>query len=124
MSKVKKYLELNSAYRNRNLFPNPGKFQVNISQSGTKSQQDALDPISYAYPILQFNFGSTFNGLITCNYTVPSSQIGNPYPVTIANVCTNSRIIVSMSGNTHSRAQNYYTGCFYKISLYTIFIII
>ena len=111
MSKVKKYLELNSAYRNRNLFPNPGKFQVNISQSGTKSQQDALDPISYAYPISQFNFGSTFNGFITCKYTVPSSQIGNTYPVTIANACTNSRIIVSMVGNTHSRDQNYYTGC-------------
>ena len=111
MSKVKKYLELNSAYRNRNLFPNPGKFQVNISQSGTKSQQDALDPISYAYPIYQFNFGSTFDGFITCKYKVPSSQIGNTYPVTIANDGSGTLFVVSISVNTYSRDDNYYTGC-------------
>ena len=55
MSRVKKYLELNSAYRNRNEFPNPSDFQVQISQRGDRSQELALDPISTSYPLLIFS---------------------------------------------------------------------
>ena len=51
----KKYLELDSNYRNRNI-PNssPASFDIPISQSGTNSQYNALDPVTDAYPIMSF----------------------------------------------------------------------
>ena len=46
-----KYLEINSTYRNRNQYPNPADFAVNISQTGTKDNLNANDPVSSAAPI-------------------------------------------------------------------------
>jgi hypothetical protein len=51
---TKKFLELDSNYRNRNINPNPGQFDVSISQSGLRSQSSALDPVTYAYPEIVF----------------------------------------------------------------------
>lgn len=50
-----RYLEITSEYRNRNLYPLPGQFDVDISQTGTKGKIDALDPISNSTPLLIFN---------------------------------------------------------------------
>lgn len=50
----KKYLELDSNYRNRTLYPNQASFDVPISQSGTNTQSAAVDPITDAYPIQTF----------------------------------------------------------------------
>ena len=52
---TKKFLELDSNFRNRNTFPNPGQFEVNISQYGMRGQNNALDPITYAYPQITFS---------------------------------------------------------------------
>lgn len=49
------YLEFDSTYRNRNLYPLPGTFVIEISQSGQKSKESALDPVSNASPILYWN---------------------------------------------------------------------
>jgi hypothetical protein len=46
-----RYLEINSTYRNRNQYPDPADFVVNISQSGTKDNLHANDPVSSAAPI-------------------------------------------------------------------------
>lgn len=50
-----KYLELDSAYRNRNLYPEAAQFTVPVSQFGLKSQSQALDPITDAYPTIIFS---------------------------------------------------------------------
>lgn len=52
---VQKFLELDSTYRNRNADPNPADFTVNISQYGIKGQQNAVDPVSNAYPQIVFS---------------------------------------------------------------------
>jgi hypothetical protein len=46
----KRYLEIDSTYRNRNQYPNPFDFTVLIEQSGTKGPIHAYDPISKASP--------------------------------------------------------------------------
>lgn len=51
---VVKFLELDSNYRNRNLYPNPADFQVNISQTGLRNSTNALDPVSLSYPVVAF----------------------------------------------------------------------
>lgn len=109
MSKMKKYLELNSMYRNRNNYPNPASFCVNISQRGTRNQLTALDPISYAYPIIFFNgfgIGTSLNDdYVVCEYNVPSTTSG------IVNLSTNTKFVVTATTMTLNRRDNYYTGC-------------
>ena len=47
---IQKFLELDSNYRNRNTYPNPAHFGVELSSSGTRGNERALDPVTYAYP--------------------------------------------------------------------------
>ena len=51
----RRYLELDSTYRNRTEFSNPAKFDVLISQRGPKDKYHAVDPVSNMAPILTFN---------------------------------------------------------------------
>jgi hypothetical protein len=46
----RRYLEIDSTYRNRVQDPKPGEFTVFISQSGTRGITNAYDPISLATP--------------------------------------------------------------------------
>uniref|UniRef100_A0A6C0KQ64 Uncharacterized protein n=1 Tax=viral metagenome TaxID=1070528 RepID=A0A6C0KQ64_9ZZZZ len=52
---VQKFLELDSTYRNRNADPNPASFTVNMSQYGLRNGQNAIDPVSNAYPQIIFS---------------------------------------------------------------------
>lgn len=45
------FIELDSTWRNRSKYPNPGQFEVNISSSGRKNPSDAYDPVSDMAPI-------------------------------------------------------------------------
>lgn len=54
-----RYLEFDSTYRNRIQYPEPADFTVEISQSGTKGQMDAINPISFGSPILWWNSSFT-----------------------------------------------------------------
>ena len=55
MEDKREYIEIDSTYRDRRLFPNPSDFTVNVSSTGTVSDaNDALNPLSKAYPIYNF----------------------------------------------------------------------
>ena len=43
-----RYIEIDSTYRNRNQWPNPGEFEVLIAQSGRKDKLNSQDPVSLA----------------------------------------------------------------------------
>lgn len=63
-----RYLEIDSTYRDRSKFPNPGEFEIQISQSGRKGRYDALDPVSLATPTKvwksnNFNSRGVSNGI-------------------------------------------------------------
>jgi hypothetical protein len=47
-----RYFEIVSTYRNRIQFPNPSNFDVLISQTGTRDQMNAYDPVSDAAPLI------------------------------------------------------------------------
>lgn len=51
----RRYLEIDSTYRNRTLYPDPASFTVLISQSGTKTKLSAYDPISKSTPLNIFS---------------------------------------------------------------------
>ena len=54
------YLDIYSANRNRNSWPNPAEFEVLVSISGRKSAIDAYDPVTLASPPLAWT-SSLFN---------------------------------------------------------------
>ena len=93
---IQKYLELDSNYRNRNLYPNPASFVVELSQSGTKGQLAAVDPITYAYPQNIFSPNdipcSTGNGL-QFKYNLAAGNTGS-------NTGSENAPIIAASSNT------------------------
>lgn len=46
-----KYLELDSTYRDRTKWPEPAQFEVQISQSGVKNKDNAIDPVCLSAPV-------------------------------------------------------------------------
>lgn len=50
-----RYLEFDSTYRDRNLYPSPANFIIQMSQSGQGDKLTAIDPVSDASPILYWN---------------------------------------------------------------------
>ena len=70
-----KYLDIDSTYRNRNQFPNPGQFNVINSQNGNNmTLSTSLDPISTAAPIITY-IPSTLN--LSGNIQIVSSSTDN-----------------------------------------------
>jgi len=49
---VKRYLEIDSSFRDRNRFPNPSDFEIPISQTGTRDRFNAIDAVSTSTPIM------------------------------------------------------------------------
>jgi hypothetical protein len=52
-----RYIELSSNYRNRNQWPEPGEFEIPISQSGRKGASTALDPVCLSTPFSSWKIG-------------------------------------------------------------------
>jgi hypothetical protein len=66
-----RYIEINSTYRDRYLWPMPGEFEVLISQTGRKNKKYSIDPVSLSMPLFSWssnNFkiggGSTINLIV------------------------------------------------------------
>jgi hypothetical protein len=102
----KKYLELESTYRNRNLFPNQACFDVQISQSGVHAQGNAVDPITYAYPVKTFRISDeSITGSV--GVFTPSAALNVSSPTKfIFNIPTAS--ITNPKSNIFNK--NYYVG--------------
>lgn len=105
MSSTNRYLEFNSSYRDRNLWPLPAQFEIPISQTGRKGQQDALDPVcvSSPYPIAWTcnNFDCSGNNLI--NVTIFTGA-------TIGSTSNGTLLIIKSAGpNQLQQVKDYYS---------------
>jgi hypothetical protein len=100
----KRYLEIDSTYRNRNQYENASNFTVLIAQSGTRDAARAYDPVSNAAPIKTWipdDLESTLNtGAVQVNATNTVSEFIVFFPV-----------------NTISKDPGYYKG--YPITVNT-----
>lgn len=61
---TKRYIDIDSSFRNRVLFPNPSQFNILLSQSGHNTIENSSDPVSdavitFPYPMLRK--GETFD---------------------------------------------------------------
>ena len=107
-----KYLELDSNYRNRNLYENtnPASFTCQISQTGINDQYTALDPITYAYPLNTFKISETVG---TFTYTVPTdSSIPPPISGGLAVSSSSKFILTENGGDPDAKKAHAHNGYF------------
>lgn len=71
------YLDFNSTYRDRNLWPDPGEFGVTLSQSGRPNAENARDPVSRATPSLSWS-SQRFQANTGLTPTISGNVIGPP----------------------------------------------
>jgi hypothetical protein len=73
-----RYLEFDSSFRNRNLYPNPASFAIDIAQSGAKNSRNAVDPVSIEAPIMSLNnLFTTFETIAYGNITTSPISYSN-----------------------------------------------
>ena len=103
-----RYLEFDSTYRDRNQYPNPSNFLIEISQTGQKTKEQAVDPISLASPILFWN--TSFDEKVA-SFSV------NITGINFTNSLSDSNIFLILgTQNTFRKTNNYYTGCVLQLT--------
>jgi hypothetical protein len=100
------FLDFDSTYRDRNLWPNPGEFGVLLSRSGRADAVNATDPVSTAAPILSWTsqkFRANADGpdpVIKGTIIGPGSGLG---------AANRTRVVVFQSSDGHlQQKENYY----------------
>jgi hypothetical protein len=102
-----RYLEIDSTYRDRNLWPKAGQFEIPISQSGRKTIDTAVDPVSLSVPEIAWT-SNNFNK--TTNSNTISGTIELTTAPLIASSSTPSTFIISCTSNTLQQLKDYYLG--------------
>lgn len=98
-----KYLEVDSTYRNRTLWPTPGEFEVLISRTGQRNASNAEDPVSLAVPKLSFT-----SNLFEAN-TPGTSSLSGTIILTGVGATNSSEVLVFQTGAGElHQAENYY----------------
>lgn len=105
------YLEINSAFRNRNQWPLCSEFDVMFSQSGTKDKLRAVDPVCSSTPRIIFTPFQPISGTIVDYPNLPYPNdtglgAGSSAPFVFARV---------RSTQYMSREPNYYSGAVIRI---------
>jgi len=76
MSLTFRYLDIDSTYRDRNRYPSQFDFVIPISINGQKpNAQQALDPVSLAFPYVTNSILATSTNTITINDSVPPVNV-------------------------------------------------
>ena len=73
---MSKFIELNSTYRDRNLWPIPGEFEIPVSQTGIiNNKNEAIDPVALSEPLVAWtsnNLGNLANSVSISGGIIPS----------------------------------------------------
>jgi hypothetical protein len=101
-----RYFEFDSTYRNRTLYPSPSEFVIDISQTGQKSRDNALDPVSDCSPILEWN--NSFQELASAN-SITNITISPFVAESMINNMTFQITTTSVGG--FRQVNNFYNGC-------------
>ena len=76
-----RFIEFNSTYRDRNIWPLSAEFEIPIAQSGSKSISTANDPVSLAAPIFSWSSNWLLIGSGPEIGGVPAAIIDNNTPI-------------------------------------------
>jgi len=118
---MNKYIEINSTYRDRNIWPNPAEFEIPISQTGSKSSIAAIDPISYATPIHVWtsNYFNVLSGESNPEFIEGTIGINptSPPDTRVLFTSTPKTFVVIFDNTTDipQKLENYYTNAVLKL---------
>jgi hypothetical protein len=104
-----RYLEIDSTYRDRNRFPLPSNFEVDISQTGTKDRYTAIDPVSLAAPITSWTSGKFDQTLSSYIVSCIVSPIVPPNNY-VGGTDTPSVFIIQAPAGHLQKINDYYVG--------------
>ena len=109
MSNIR-YLEIDSTYRNRNEYPSPANFVVEISQSGIRNALQAVDPIS-VQAIQEIWNGSFDNSVVfaTVTLSVP------PFLTGVGTPTDPTEILISAPAGTLRTEEDFYAGAVLEV---------
>ena len=97
-----RYLEFDSTYRNRKLYPLQSDFIIEMSQSGRQDEITALDPVSDASPILIWN-NNFIDGLVGQHY-ISGLTVTSVVPSSMGNT------VFQIQGLNLKQTRNFYVG--------------
>lgn len=106
---IYKYLNIDSTYRNRNLYPNPANFVIPVSfnTQNITNALEAFDPVSLAMPCVtgtvSYATGPSINELETIGFT--GAYISN-----IDNYYINKYLQIESAGQVQTKTINFYAG--------------
>ena len=103
---ITNYIEFDSTYRDRTQWPLPSEFEVLLSQSGRKSQLDAVDPVSTSTPITSWtsnNINANTQGTQLTG-VIDSISGGN----NIAGINRNDIFVITSSSGNLQHQEDYY----------------
>jgi len=107
-----RYLEIDSTFRNRNEWPLPGKFEIPISQTGSKNKSNALDPVSDSVPLQVWTSNNfTIGGGPSLIGTILYTSAGPPTAPSIKYSSDLSTITIQCTEGTMQQIYNYYYDC-------------
>ena len=118
---VKRYLEIDSTYRDRNRFTNPSDFEIPISQTGERDRFTALDPVSLSTPLTIFD-GSFRNDLVSDTITGITGQETMLFPASgVMTENFDTRIIFTSIEPVRLKQElNFYAGSSLEIDFGTV----
>lgn len=102
-----RYLEFDSTYRDRKMWPLPSQFEILISQTGQNNRYNAKDPVSNASPI--FTWNNSFQE------TTASNTTGAVITVTAASGTPSesgeTTFQITAAAGILRQPKNFYVGC-------------
>jgi hypothetical protein len=109
---VKRYLEIDSTYRDRNRFSNPSDFEIPISQTGVRDRFTALDPVSLSTPLTIFDgsFRNDSSSDTITGITIKSLGLTIPISVLSAEDQNINILIGTIDPIKLKREYNFYAG--------------
>jgi hypothetical protein len=102
------YLEFDSSFRDRNQYPSPANFVVEISQTGQKTKESAKDPVSNASPILVWN--SSFQE------DAAATSVAITGIVKLASISDPTTFIILADSDDLRNVPHYYTGAVLRLT--------
>ena len=80
------FIEVNSTYRDRNLWPIPGQFEIPISQTGIKNNKnEAIDPVALSEPLVSWTsnllgkYTKSYAGFLYTYSNIQYASYGNSF---------------------------------------------
>lgn len=96
---ITRYLDIDSTYRNRLMYPLPGDFVINVNTPSATVPENALDPVILSFP---YETDQTSGGSSTTQIALSalSSNIINYYVNSYINIGTEFRKVISYDNTT------------------------